>query len=53
MTREELEHVLRASAAIAKETSLRERVAMLDDAKYPHAHLAWIDRRALEAKGTP
>ncbi|MEJ8852374.1 DUF6036 family nucleotidyltransferase [Variovorax rhizosphaerae] len=35
-------------------STLRKRAAMLDDAKYPHAHLiAWIDRRAIEAKATP
>lgn len=34
--------------------TLKERVAMLDDAKHPQAHiLAWIDRRAIEAKVTP
>lgn len=34
--------------------TLKERVAMLDGAKHPQAHiLAWIDRRAIEAKATP
>lgn len=55
MQRSELAHVLRASAAIANETSfvlntLIERIGLLDAAKHDLAHIIqWTQRRAQEA----
>ena len=52
MNRDELAHVLRASAAISNETSfvLVGSQAMLDPAKHNSAHITqWAQRRAQES----
>jgi hypothetical protein len=56
VNREQLEHVLRAAAAIARidAATLRERIRALDAARYPaDAIAAWAERRILETTPPP